>query len=161
MIDRDLTRTGMIRPCFSRARRADARFGYFPATKWWLIFRVGATPSARSEISAAQRTMAGSESLVFGVQSGRHRSAKSQRFCPPWRPATISCPVRQRKKSIMPTFRSLFHPVVRQPTLEGSSKARDGNGPSFRIWLRILRRSRSLDFIHASARAEYVQLPAA
>src|SRR2546430_4916176 len=69
-----------------------------PATKWWLIFRVGAAPSARSEISAAERTIAGSESLVFGVQSGRHRSAKSQRFCPPWRPATISCPVRRSEE---------------------------------------------------------------
>ena len=53
--------------------------------KWSRISAAVATPSARNEISAAQRTIAGSPSLVLGGTDSRHFAAVADdvyRFMP-------------------------------------------------------------------------------
>src|SRR5256884_2403065 len=70
--------TGTIRPCVCSDARAAGRFTYFHRMKCSRMSVGEATPSARSEISAAQRTIAGSPSLVFGVHGGSDRKDRSE-----------------------------------------------------------------------------------
>ena len=85
--------------------------------------RVSRTPSARKRRSSSARSASRSESASV---SGRTRSARSQRRCPPRRPATATSPRRWSDVSISPTLRRAV-PAVRllARRRERSSSSRD------------------------------------
>ena len=92
--------------------------------------RAVATPSARSENSAARRVTSTSRSRSVGASSGSTRSARSYHFSKPRRSATITLPCTNRNRVIWSTLRSRVQPVDSQSTTASPARSLSRRSPT-------------------------------